>query len=216
MILNLKLGIILAALAAVSVLGAPAAQAASSLDVGATPAFLTGAQVAQNKLSITNGGVVVAVLKCSTATLAATTTAANVKEVTFAPEYNTCTKAGLAAVVKVNGCTYTLTGTAVALEWDFDIVCPAGKTMEIVQGSCITTIGSQGPLQKVTFANVAGVNPKHVLATLEVNGIAEVGNLGCPANLQGAHPADLTGTQTIKAFRDEGGVEGVQVSLEAT
>lgn len=216
MIRSLKIGIALVTVLATSAVGASAAQAASSLDIGAVPAFLTGAQGVGNKLTITGaGGQGLAVAKCNVATLTATTNAANVQEVTFTPSYGGCTKAGLAAVWDVNGCVYTFTSTAVALTWNMDIVCPAGQSMEITQGACVTSIGTQGPLGVVTFANVAGP-PKHVTATLNVMGITEIGGAGCPAALQGAHNADLTGTQTIKAFKHEGGVEGAQVNLEAT
>lgn len=216
MIRNLKIGIVLAAVLAMSAIGA-SAQAASSLDVGAAPATLTASQGVQNKLTITDAGVVVTTVRCSTADLEATTTTTNVTEATVTPNYGAakmCELGGIAASVTVNGCKYTLKGTATALTWTADVVCPAGKVIEIEQGTCVITVASQANLGTITFANVA-VPPKHVTATLNIKGISVTGGLGCPANLQGVKTADLTGTQTVKAFKDEV-VEGAQVNLEAT
>lgn len=221
MIRNLKIGIALTAALAMSAIGAPGAQAASSLDIGAAPAFLTG-PLSGNKLRITGPKEEsVAVLTCTTANLDATTTFANLTEVTFAPNFgaaNTCklvTEVVSVASVDVNGCNFTLTNTATTLVWKADVVCPAGKVMEVTQGACTVTIAPQSNLEKITMATVAGT-PTHVSATFAITNMSVTGGAGCPAATQGVHTADLTGVQTIKAFRDEGGKEGVQVNLEAT
>jgi hypothetical protein len=222
MIRTLKLSMALTALLALGAVGVSSAQAATSgLDVGTTPthsAWLTGEQATQNKLIITSGTETVTV-KCSTATFQATTADGTVNEATVTPGYggvNACTLGGSFATVDINSCKYTLTDTLTSLVANADVVCPGTSKIEITSAGCTVTVGSQGPLGSVTFSNNAGP-PEHVTATLAVKNIAVTGDAGCPANLVGAHNAELTGSITLKAFQDNaGGVEGTQVSLKAT
>lgn len=222
---NLEVGAIFAAVLAIGAIAAPAAQAASALDVGAAPAWLTSEQIVQNKLVVTaDDGSTLTTIKCATAQLETTTTTSSVTEATLSPYFGpvkTCLWGGVQATTKTNGCTFTLTNTATSFKWGMDIVCPAGKEIEIEETlatfTCTIYIAPQSGLEKITFSNVAGSSPAHVLATLEVTKIAVTAiGFACPANLTGKHTADLTGTQTMKAFKDEGGVQGAQVSLNAT
>jgi hypothetical protein len=219
MIRNFKLGVAVLAVLALTAVGASAAQAASSLDVGAAPAFLEGAQVsANNKLAINNSeGTTVSTVKCSTATLKGTSTTTNVTSQLVAPTYGTCTLGGLTAEIKVNGCEYRLTSTTTEKQANADVVCAESKKIEIIQGSCVITVGSQEGLSAVTFANEGSGSTADVLATLNVKNVALTGGSGCPTNLVGTgNKGVLSGTQTVKAFKDESGVKGAQVSLSAT
>jgi hypothetical protein len=214
------IGMALVALFALSAVGASAAQAASSLDVGATPAFVTADQIAGNPLKLAlktaTGGTTLSTVKCTTGHLETTTTTANVTEATLTPSYAGCTLGGLEAEVKVNGCKYTLTNTAVAKTAEVDITS-CTTPLEIVQAGCVIKIANQGPLGSITFANLAGP-PKDVEATVAVSMIAWSGGAGCPANLANVNgtDAELNGPTTVRAFNDASGVEGSQVSLEAT
>jgi hypothetical protein len=218
MIRNLKLGVAIMAVLALTAVGASAAQAASSLDVGAAPAILEGAQVTTNKLSINNSkGESLSTVKCTTATLSGTSTSTNVTTQLVTPSYSGCTLGGLSATVPVNGCQYRLNSTATAKTASADVVCPTGKTIEIIQGSCVLTVGSQTGLSSVVFGNEGSGTTASVLATLNVGNIAITGGSGCPANLVGtSNKGVLTGTINVKAFKDEGGTKGTQVGLTAT
>jgi hypothetical protein len=217
---NLKvLGLALAALLAISAVAASAAQAETSLDVGANPAILTGEQTEQLKLKLTESGTTV---KCTNATLEGTTAASNVTEVSLTPNYfegeaGNCTLGGTNVTVTRNGCTIQLTIRSLfPLKWRLHITCSFGNEIKIDNGSCIIGIPPQGPLSEIVFENMAGP-PKDVTANVAISGITYQGNSGCPANQQGLHhDGDLTGKTTIRAFADSSGVEGAQVSLEAT
>jgi hypothetical protein len=220
MMRTLKVAMALMAVSAMSLVGVAAAQATTSgLDVGVAPAILTGEQVTQNKLAVTSStGTTLTTVKCSVAKLDATTTEKEVHEATLTPTYSTCEVGGLTATVNPNSCKYTLTDTLTALTANADVTeCGTGK-IEITQGTCVLTIGNTSTaLEDITFSNVAGSSPKHVLATLNVKKIPVTGDSGCTANLQAAGlTGDLTGTQTVKAYEDISGAEGPQVSLEAT
>jgi hypothetical protein len=218
---NIKiLGVAFAAMLAMTAVMASGAQAASSLDVGANPAILTAEQTEVLKLVLTASNTQV---KCPKASLEGTTQASNVTEATLTPNFfeaeaENCTLGGTNVKVTRNNCNYTITSTATALTAEVDVVCGGTSTGILIDnGGCQITIPAQGPLSHVVFSNVAGSSPTHVLANVTVQGITYQGNAGCPANLQGLrHDGDITGKTTIKAFNDSSGVEGTQVSLEAT
>jgi hypothetical protein len=216
--------VLFAAVLAFSLVGVASAFADSALTPGANPAFITGEQATAQKLILTASGTTV---KCSTANLSATTTGTTVIEATASPTYGGCTIAGLSSPVDTNKCTYTITNTTTALTAKADITnCPLNPTAKekeegkgpitITQAGCNITIGNQGPLGTITFANSTGVTPADVTANLNITGITYTGDTGCPANVLGTHSdGDLTGSYTLKAFKDESGKEGAQVSLTA-
>ncbi len=220
---NLRIGMILTAALAISAFGAAAAQADSQFDIGAAPAWLTASQNAQNKLTVTSAsGVTLTTLKCGTWAYHATTSGSQEPEVTFTQPLGNpgeCTLGGLEATVTPGTCKYTLTSTPTSQVWNVDLV-GCTSTLSITQGTCVLSVPStSAALPKVTFVSVPATasTKAHVTATLEVKGLSVTGGSGCPANLQVAgNTADLTGTQTIKAYFDTGGTEGAQVSLIAT
>lgn len=219
MIRNIKvLGLAFVAVLAMNSIAASAAQAASALDLEATPGLVTGEQLAgalQDKLTI--GANIT--MKCETSTLHATTTVTKVEEFTATPTYAMCQLGGQLAHLNFNGCQYTFTATATATVMDVDIVCPAGKSIVFEQTAtgCIVAVKPQGPLGKITLSNVAGV-PPHVNAKREVTGLHYEGNAKCPPSVFGTHSdGQLTGTTTLKGYQDIfSGSEGPQVSLQAT
>ncbi len=217
MIRTFKLGIAVVAVLVMSVIGAAAAQA-GSLDVGASPAWLTGSQVVKNKLTVTSAaGVDLATVKFGTANYDITTSTTSVTHMTSTPTIGECELGALEATCSPGTCRFTLSGVGTpALTFDFSITS-CTSVFTITQGACVLTIPSTGVLEKVLFSSVAGAVPKHVLATLEVKKIPVEGDVGCPAALQAAgNTGDLSGTITTKAFSDVSGVEGAQVNLEAT
>jgi hypothetical protein len=211
----------LAALFAMVAVGVSAAQAASSLDVGANPAFITAVQNLTNlptfNFKKTQAESPLTTAKCKTALLETTTSAASVTEATLEPAFSGCTLGGLTASINVNGCRYTLTNTPTAKAFNLDFTS-CTKPLEIIQGTCVVTIGNQGPLGTITMASLAGP-PKEVEATFAVKGITWSAGAGCPANINettNAAFAELTGITKFRALVDTGGVEGAQTSLEAT
>ncbi len=223
---NLKTGMVLAAMLAISAIGAAGAQA-GSLDVGAAPAWLTGSQgagTAKAKLAIKNSAEeTLATVKCTNASITATTSTLSVTETTVTPSYGNvlskeCELSGLAATVRPGSCKYTLSGVGSAANVAGAQVTSCTSVLEIEQGTCILTVASStSEYQKLTFTSTTGLSPDHVTADLEVKNIALTGDSGCPSNLVGtATHGELTGSYTVKAFSDVNGVEGAQVSLTST
>lgn len=84
-------------------------------------------------------------------------------------KYDKCnTPFGTTVVVDFNECDYSLSAAGT-----FQIKCPAGKKIEFTFASgCIGTVGPQGPLNGITYANVGGqittsVNIANIAASLD-------------------------------------------------
>lgn len=220
MMRNLKIGMVLGAVLAMSAIGAGTALASGSLDVGASPAVITGIQGTQNKLTVTSAsGASLTSVVCETSSIDATSSTASVTELTVQPTYASCTLGGLAASIAPGTCRYTLDSSSSTEPTTASVsVTSCTSTLTITQGTCVLSVASTSTkLEQVTFASVAGSSPKHVSVTLSVKKIPITGGTGCPANLQAAGlTGDLSGTLTVKAYSDSAGGEGTQVSLEAT
>jgi len=95
--------------------------------------------------------------------------------VTVNPTYTGCKAFGfLNATVNMNGCDYTFN-----VNGSVTVNCPAGKSIIITAGTCETTIGAQGPLNKVDLAN-SGTG---ISAQATVTGVAYTvtkDGIGCP------------------------------------
>jgi hypothetical protein len=89
-------------------------------------------------------------------------------------EYTTCTFIGQAASVKMNGCTYTFSAAG-----QVTITCPEGKKIEIIIPGCTATIGSQGPLNGISYHTIGEGEAREITASALVTGIA--------ATLDGGH-----------------------------
>ncbi len=218
---KLNAAIILAAVLGMGAVGASIARAESSLDVGASPAFLTGSQETKNKLTITSAsGETLTTVKCSTVSLVGTTSTISVTEFSLTPNYgeaNTCELGGLAATTHSNGCVWQWKRTSFSLTWSTNLVCPKEKDIQITQGTCVITIKPPQSKETIDVANKILLGIKIIEGILNIRKLLMEGGPGCPANLQAAGiTGDWTGTQVIKAFSDLGGVEGSQVSLEGT
>jgi hypothetical protein len=222
---TIKLGIAITAVLALSAIAAAAAQA-GSLDLGAAPALLTGEQgtTASTKIKATvtsASGALLTTAKCSQVSGGGTTSTASVTEFTLTPSFGGvggCELGGLSATIAFGSCTITLSGVGTAALTTNGSIVGCTSPATITQGTCVLSVTSTSTtVEKVTAASVAGP-PKHIVATLAIQKVPVTGGSGCPANLQAAGlTGDLNGTLTIKAFSDAGGgLEGSQVSLEAT
>jgi hypothetical protein len=218
-------GLILAAILAMNAIGVSAAQA-GSLDAGAVPAILTGTQGStlstKAKLVVTSvSGVTLSTVKCTTASLTATTFTTSVNEAVLTPSYGvgaSCELGGFAATVSPGTCKYTLSGVETAASIANASITGCTSTLAIVQGSCTLSVASTSvALAQVKFTNTSELTPDHMTADLEFTKIPISGSAGCPANLVGStNTADLSGSYTFKAFTYEGCVEGAQVNLTTT
>lgn len=87
-------------------------------------------------------------IACHETSYAATISGTTVTDITVTPTFKGClTTGGVTGEVTIhtNGCVYTLTQInkeAAKTEHTFDLVCPAGKTLEITHSGCTITIHS--------------------------------------------------------------------------
>ncbi len=183
----------------------PAFAAVGEFTFGSAPATVTGSQVAQNVFSVTNTAGSQVQEKCSVATFEGTSSVASGKDLTITPEYSNCTLGGLAATVNMNGCKYTLTGSAEKTALVDITGCTTGKTMTWVKGNCTIAIGEQSALAHITFTSEGTASTMDVLANLTITGI-RVTQTGSECFAPGATQSDASwsGTVTFKAFSDSG------------
>jgi hypothetical protein len=205
---NLTWGAVLcSALCGLGAVATPAAfGAAGEFTFGVSPAAITGSQTAQNIFTVKNTAGSPIQVKCSVASFEGTSIAANGTDLTITPTYSGCTLGGGGGTtVHMNGCKYTLTGSA-SLTATVDIVsCTPSKTITITKGNCTITVPEQSELSHVLFTSGGSASEMDVLATATVGGIRSTqAGSECPA--PGATQSDGTysGTVTFKAFKDEG------------
>jgi hypothetical protein len=109
------------------------------------PAEVKGEREGEVHIFGLEGGLSV---KCETATFTAELPEPR-EVVEVLPSYEKCTASGVAATVTMEGCKYRLDANTT----DVDIVCPAGKVIKIVTGTCEVQIGSQNGLEKEEYVN---------------------------------------------------------------
>ncbi len=135
MIRNLKtLGVVVAAVFALSALGASAASA--NFTAGSSTGNLTGVQTTGHVFTTSAGTVT-----CTTAHFTGTWTEANSPSATATPKYEGCKAFGFIGVpIDVNGCSYEFTTNEGG---EVHVKCPAGKEIEITTRGCTTKVGPQ-------------------------------------------------------------------------
>ncbi len=209
------IGIALAAILALSALAAQAASASPLTVEGAGTASYTGDQDVGVWEFKDPGGVAA---KCTSATIAGTTTGTNVNETTYTANYTSCTGFGFAVMDwNQNNCTYTFTTPTQIkpgeVTWHgsgIHIVCPAGKSLEYTPTSfgvsaCTRLIPSQTPTGgHVVGRNVAGSSPKDVTLEIKLSGIHYTGTGGLCGNGETHSDLTWTGNSTIRAYSNGG------------
>jgi hypothetical protein len=206
----------------------------TALAIGAMSAFAaTDAQAAPGELHIDYGPranlfggtapgqthvlkIGMSKVECTWATLEATVenvqgdqTQLTTKEITATAEYSGCHLDAVEVEVKMNGCKYTIRGTA-ALTAQVQVVeCTEGKTIEVIYPGCTITVNVQNELGHIVFTNEnpGGGQPepmetdtRDLIANATVTGIVYARDgFFCP---QGA--AELSGVTTIRAYKDLG------------
>ncbi len=107
---------------------------AAEFHVSSTPATVSGVQTTGNVFT-TDAGTVT----CKTAAYSGTMSVLTSSRLGMAPSYNECTAFGFINVpIHENGCTYEFWANGTS-----EVICPAGKAMEITAPFCTVTIGTQ-------------------------------------------------------------------------
>jgi hypothetical protein len=212
---NLKvLGLALVAALAMSAVAASAASATPfEFHSEASSTVLTGSQEGTDVFT-TDAGTV----SCGEANYIGSQSAATTTTVSVLPTYSNCTAFGFISVpIVVNGCEYLFhAGTASTTgeppvthyEGTADVVCPAGKVIEVKAPGCTVTVGSQTGLQKVTYTNKEGGGFEDVTVDVNMTGIKyEEHNKGlfptCANNTVPKSNGTYTGAATVTG--DAGG-----------
>jgi hypothetical protein len=132
---------------AVFVLGFVTNASASAAYFQATeyPAEVKAEREGEVHIFTAEGGISV---KCETDTFSAELPEP-LETLEVAPKYEKCTALGSAATVAMEGCKYRLDANAA----DVDIVCPAGKAIKVVAGTCEVQISSQNGVEKDEYVN---------------------------------------------------------------
>jgi hypothetical protein len=146
--------LVCACLATTAILGAlPSAASADFLRVeGGGVATVTGSPILNNGFSVAYGNV-----SCSS-TIYTGTASDNSAFLDVTPSYSGCTLAGLPAVVNMNGCTYRLWVLGAATFGEVDILCPAGKSVQVIATAagvtkCTVDIPGQSGLSSTNLSN---------------------------------------------------------------
>ncbi len=229
------LGLAVVAVLSMSAVLASAAQAETGvLTPQVPPAIVTGEQLGGG-ITFDIGAAPLKTVSCGTSDLDATLFGP-MDPVTFTPTYEGCTSLpGFQPVtVTTNGCDYTLGFTRPGSTNDppgtgkltAGIDCPVGQQIEIhiyenaVKHAenvslCTYDIGPQAPVPAGTYHARMGP-PADIEATIEARFTAKstIPLGGCGGMLPNQHlPITLTGTYTLRAYQDFGGLEGAPIGL---
>jgi hypothetical protein len=229
MIRNIKaLGLAFVAVAAMSAFAVSAAQGSELHAQTAKGANITGEQEPGQQLIFKYTGPS-AETKCTQVTFEGTakdvvqpepadgqTTS---QELTLTPTITGCKTFGLASVLDMNGCKYTITnktaaGVTTALKATVDITgCTAGKQIEVTASGCTIRVPEQHNLNDLGFVNLATV-PKTVTMNITIQGITyQLTGALCPGTTGVlTHDGDITGSVTLKAFVDNGTLKAIHTN----
>jgi hypothetical protein len=218
------LGVAILAIAAMSMLGASAAQAATSeahvTGTGGAAANLTGEQLAggQHIFKLTTSGLEI---WCTQAIFEGTIAAQAGSQQTTASEaqitgtYTGCKTRGpfvATVTVKMNGCKYTITDSSTSLTGTVDINgCTSGKSIEVSAEGCTITVPEQTTMGgHLGFSNADKVNKEEqdIIAESTIQNITYSTHGGfCILGNQEHQDGDYTGTTTVRAYKDEGSAQ---------
>jgi hypothetical protein len=120
-------------------------------------------------------------------------------------KYTGCTFIGQPATVSMNGCTYTFTSAG-----QVTITCPGTNKIEIkIETGCTATIGSQGPLNGISYHTIGAGTTREITAEALVKGITATLD-GTPEKCGGIATVTsaeyTTGNTIITGETDPGGV----------
>ena len=173
MIRKLKfLGLALAAVFAMSAVGASAASALVQFHTEGAPVTITA-----NQHEGTNGfDVQFGEVKCTTAKLHGTTQEKTTETtITLTPTYEGCTFAGVATTIDMNGCDYTAHVHNLGPPYTgfITIKCVLGSEITVTGGNkCTVHVPAQTNLGTITYTNTGSGSTKEI--TVHLNGIQNI------------------------------------------
>lgn len=206
------IGIAVAAVFAMSAVGASAASANPFFHTEFAGTTLTGGQtgLVANVLKTDLGE-----MKCKVVQFGGSQAAQTTTTMTLNPKYEECKIGMVNATVTLNGCAYTfhLEEQAEPVEARMGIECPfAGGKIEIHAGECTITVPAQEPRKTVTFTNEGEATTRSVVADLNVSGIHYIEHgAGCASETVTTENGTYTGVITVKGEDSEGNHKGIWV-----
>jgi hypothetical protein len=169
---------------------------------------------ATHRLHLTGSGLE-GQIGCSTATYEGTANAAVVKSIEVTPTYTGCSTTGTSTNLTVthNGCKYRFKVATGGTNGTADLVCPAGKAIEIHHPNCTITVTSVAANQTIPGIHYTTTTEgKHAL-TIDVNvSFADEYHGGICIFLGTNQTGFLKGSVTVKGFDTAGN----QVDITAT
>jgi hypothetical protein len=162
---------------------------------------------------------------CTTATYEGT--AANTStELTITPHYSNCHTTGSAAVVTVhvNGCDYRFTiGKKSTADNTVDLVCPAGKEIEVTHEGCTIKIPPKNNILGVAYETIITGGKHAITLKATASGFTTNFEAGFCVLLGTSHTSTLSGSAIVEGWEDLGndathlhGIEGARVNITAT
>jgi hypothetical protein len=221
------LGLALAVCSLGAVYVSSASAATDVFTCGQSTCFITGEQVgtaAQNVLGVKGAAVTT---HCNKATFKSGTVNTGASSVTVTPSYQECETAGSSSPIDVPaGCTLTLSGVTDAFTntngvsegeaGTASVNCTGTNKIQITGSGCTVSFGSQSNLRGTHYhieVNILDL----ILITVTIDNISYTASgslcdfLGF--STPGGNNAFLTERVTAKAFADNSGTEGSQISL---
>ncbi len=204
-----KIAVLCVALLVGGAVAAASALAAAEYTTEVEPAALTGSQVAQNILEVTNSAGAFVQFKCSVATYQGTVTKMAETEFGLTPEWSSCVLGGLAASIQFNGCRFFFNGTGVAKTFNLSVgSCTFEKSITIKKGNCTISIpgGTENLLRpSVAFVSAGAGKAEDSTGTFAVSTLKSIQTGSeCPDPGLTSPDTKLKGTVTVKAFVDRG------------
>ena len=211
-----KIGLVLMALYVLIAASATASYAYPFTAPGASTGqktFLTGETTTAHKWLTPNGTV-----SCTTVSFSGSVTGPEQTSLNLAPSYSGCSAFGFAtAHIAVNGCTYrfeaptTEPSAGSYTGAPFQIICPAGKEIEITPttfgvSACTQKIPEQTPTKgHVVYANNSELGAQmDYSATPTVEAVHYTGTGGLCGKSETHSDATYSGQTTLKGYEDEG------------
>jgi len=209
-----RLGALATVVAAVLAMSAMVASAASAdvLTAESVPTTITG----NGDSSTHTMGFDIGQFKCSGASYHGAVSASPSSQVTLTPVYTSCTLAGLAPVISLNGCDYLLHINAASTEGTTDITCSAGQEITlsapaVALRKCIIHIPPQTGLGPITVSNIGTGTTREITLNMNISGLkysqttgtSEVGNC---ATADGTTNGTYTGKAVLTGEKSSTGV----------
>ena len=205
-------------LVAVAALWAAPQASAHEFVSEASTTIVLGEQIGAHAFETTTTGTKI---NCGQATLYETLVGNVANELRFEPEYKTCALGGNPlnpTPVTMNGCKYTMLGETDANEHaKLQIECETGKKIQIHLGTginaCIASVVPQ-KVQGVHYVN-EGTGSKHdIRISLTASNLWYEKSGGVLCQLFGnGKDLQITGTYTVRGFKDVNGSPGEQVGF---